>query len=349
MATRRQVLHRLALGLGVVACRGALAQPADGARYIGIETSAQTGRSRTSFFSGTGRRLTSTALDFRAHGMAQHENLLIVFPRRPGNRMAALDLTTLEIKQVVTAPSHRRFCWHGVFSHDGSCLLVTENDLDTLQGHIALYDTRGPMTRLGTAPLPGPGPHEIIRAPDRDRFVIALGGLETHPDYGRTPLNLSTFRSQLVAFDLDTGTMDEWGFWRGTEGVSLRHLAYDGNGRLYVGAQVAAEDRAVAENVLYLVENDRVSTLPEGGLLGGYVSSVAAHGAYAMVTSKVTNLSLTLDGADAIDQTARTGASAVALHGQTNALSGFDALSVGGQVHRASQDHEFDNHGMFVL
>ena len=349
MATRRAVLHQLALGLGVVACRGAVGQTADGACYVGIETSAVTGRSRTSFFSDTGLRLTSTARDFRAHGMAQHGARLIVFPRRPGDRMALLDVTTLEVKSVTTAPAHRRFCGHGAFSQDGSHLLVTENDLNTLQGHVAVYDARAGLSRLGSIALPGPGPHEIIRAPGQNRFLIALGGLETHPDYGRTVLNLSSFRSQLVAVDLDTGTVDEWGFWSGTEGVSLRHLAFDATGRLYAGAQVADAGRAAAENVLFVVENGQVTRSAAGALLGGYVSSVAAHGSTAMVTSKVAHLALTLDGAQVMRKTTQSGASAVAMHGDGHGLSGYGALNVVGATHRALRDHEFDNHGIFVI
>ncbi|MEM9872283.1 MAG: DUF1513 domain-containing protein [Pseudomonadota bacterium] len=349
MATRRQVLHQLALGLGVVACRGAVGQPADGARYVGIETSALTGHSRTSFFSDSGQRLASTPLDFRAHGMAQHRDSLIVFPRRPGNKMAVMDTTTLEVKSVVTAPAHRRFCGHGAFSRNGRYVLVTENDLNTLQGFVAVYDVAAGLSRTGSLALPGPGPHEITRAPDSNRFVVALGGLETHPDYGRTPLNLSQFRSQLVGVDLDTGTLDPWGFWQGTEGVSLRHLAYDTRGRLYVGGQVADPQRGTPEHVLWVIENGAVTQIPAGAMLGGYVSSVACHGPRAMVTSKAAHLALTLDGAQPLDITQQIGASAVAGHDQGHALSGFDTLQIAGARHDVLPDHEFDNHGIFLI
>ena len=332
-----------------MACRSALAQPAEGARYVGIETSVVTGHSRASFFSESGQRLRSTALDFRAHGMAQHDTTLIVFPRRPGDKMAVLDVATLDIKSVLTAPAFRRFCGHGAFSSDGRYLLVTENDLNTLQGFVGIYDAQDRMARLGSVALPGPGPHEIIRVPDLDRFVIAVGGLETHPDYGRTPLNLFSFRSQLVALDLETGAVEDWGFWPGTEGVSLRHLAYDAKGRLYIGAQVADTRRASAENVLCIVEDGQVTHLPEGALLGGYVSSVAAHGAKAMVTSKVSHAALMFDGARVLEHRRWSGASAVAVNARSHAVSGYDKLSVAGRVHPVMPEHEFDNHGVFLI
>lgn len=76
MATRRAFLERLALGLGVVACRGVGAQTAERSAYVGIETSAQTEQSRARFFSASGAPMGVAPLDFRAHGLAQHLSLI---------------------------------------------------------------------------------------------------------------------------------------------------------------------------------------------------------------------------------------------------------------------------------
>lgn len=124
---------------------------------------------------------------------------------------------------------------------------------------------------LATLPaLPGPGPHEIARQPGRDVFHIALGGLETHPAYGRTPLNPHDFRSQIVTLNFDTGELTELGHWARTEGISLRHLAMDHRGRLYVGGQIKSPERAVGDAVLWLVEGGRVTRLEPQAALGGY-------------------------------------------------------------------------------
>ena len=338
----------LALGLGVLACNRALGQPAEGAAYVAVETEAASGLSRAAFFAASGARLGAVPLRFRAHGMARHARQLVVFPRRPGDRFAVIDRDTLEIRAVVTAPPNAHFFGHGAFSRDGRTLLVTENDLETLQGRIGLYRLGPEVRREGQVPLPRPGPHEITRDPARDRFYIALGGLETHPAYGRAPLNLESFRSEVIALDLAGGGIEAMGLWTGSEGVSLRHLAMDGRGRLYIGGQVK-EAREGGGHVLWLVDGGRVSRLESGALLGGYVSSVAAHGTKALVSSKTSNRVLCLNGARLLRQDTRSGAGAVALGDGLLALSGYDLLTVNGAERALPAGVEYDNHGLSLL
>ncbi|MEL6435196.1 MAG: DUF1513 domain-containing protein [Pseudomonadota bacterium] len=350
METRRQFLQKLTLALGVIACSTRAALPAAGARYVGVETSAETGMSKASFFAASGERTKSVQLDFRAHGFAQHAHLQIVFPRRPGNRFAVIDMRTLEIRAVVTAPEDRHFYGHGAFTVDGQHLLVTENNLATLGGSIGIYEVGETIRRVGQRDLPRPGPHELIRARDSDRFLVALGGLETHPDYGRTPLNLDSFRSEIVVFDFATGTMDGLGVWNGSEGVSLRHLAEDDQGRVYVGGQ--SQDRAAVgnANVLWCVTGDAIEAVEIGADLGSYVSSVAASGSQAVVTSKQTGLVVTIDGHDLVSVSVSgiDGASAVGLSANVRAVSGFNTLWINGKNVAALTAHEFDNHGALI-
>ena len=192
METRREFLRLISGALGVGACQAALGQPAEYAVYIGVETSATTGHSTARLLAASGETLGRISLNYRAHGMASHGQQLVVFPRRPGNRFAVVDMATLQIQSVVTAPEDRHFYGHGAYSADGQWLLVTENDLASLEGRIGVYSMADGPRREGETALPGPGPHEIIRGRDGD-FFVALGGLETHPDYGRTPLNLNTY------------------------------------------------------------------------------------------------------------------------------------------------------------
>lgn len=345
VASRRAVLGRIALGLGVLACGQALGQPAEGAAYVAVETAARTGSSRARLFSATGAALGAVALDFRAHGMACHGDALVVFPRRPGTRFALLDLPTLEIRAVVDAPEGRHFYGHGAFASDGRTLLVTENDLATLDGGVGVYEVAGAPRRLGTVRLPGPGPHDVHRA-SGGRFEIALGGLRTHPDYGRTPLNLHEFESGIVSLDLDRGEADRLERWPGTDGVSLRHLATDGHGRTYVGGQ--RPDGSGEGGVLWLRDGDELRPLDPDGLLGGYVSSVAAHGDAALATSKETGVAVRLEGGRIRDVHRIDGASAAALGPGVEALSGYEVLALGGERIEAAPLHEFDNHGLAV-
>lgn len=343
--SRRACLRMLALGLGVLAARGVTAEPATPATYVGIETSPG-GRSSARFFTETGAAIGQTQLDFRAHGMAEHQGSLVVFPRRPGNTFAVIDIDTLTVRAVVTAPEGRHFFGHGAFSADGQTLLVAENDLTTLQGAIGHYDMSGPMRRLGRLPLPGPGPHEIARTPNGDVFAIALGGLKTHPDYGRDPLNLHNFRSQVLFYDLARGDLTPLGYWPGSEGVSLRHLAFDGLGRLYIGGQIPGGSPSSSASVVWLVEGETVTALDVAARFGGYVSSVAADQTRALVSSKVTGQIVELNGADVLGAAELNGASAVALKGGIAARAGFTLLNLNDQSVAVSDAHEFDNHGI---
>ncbi|MEL6598602.1 MAG: DUF1513 domain-containing protein [Pseudomonadota bacterium] len=343
MATRRELLGQLALGLGIVACRGVQAREVGSATFVAIETSARD-VSRALFVSATGAILGQSPLDFRAHGMAEHGDTLVVFPRRPGDRFALIDKATLLVRGTVTAPGGRHFFGHGAFSRDGSTLIVPENDLGTLAGALAIYDVSRTPRRLGAVALPGAGPHEVIRMPESDMFLIALGGLETHPDYGRTPLNLHDFRSQILRYDLTHGTLDAMGHWAGSEGVSLRHMALDGAGQLYVGGQIPGDRGG---EVLWRVSPDGIpAALPHGELVGGYVSSVAADGERALVTSKVTGRVLELEGDRLVRSQDLPGASAVGLKGDVKAQAGFTLLALGDDEHVPETGHEFDNHGL---
>lgn len=346
MATRRRLLGQIALGLGVVACRGAIAQPAEHAAYVGAQTSAVSGLSQACFYTATGAPLGHAPLDFRAHGMAQAGPLVVVFPRRPGTRFAVIDIQSLEVRAVVDAPAGRHFYGHGAFTRDGQTLLVTENDLETLQGGLGVYELRPEVRRVDQIALPGSGPHEIARHPSRDRFYIALGGLETHPAYGRTALNLESFRSEVLVLEARNGVMTSMGHWSGSEGVSLRHLAMDGAGRLYVGGHAKDPARAAGSGVLWLVSDNGATPLPQGARLAGYVSSVAAHGAEALVTSKEAGRALHLRGPKAVAETVVDGAGAAALGPGLAALSGYAKLVVNGATLAALPEHEFDNHGL---
>lgn len=347
--TRRDLLKTLALGLGVVACRGAIGQPAENAVYVGIETSAATGLSRASFFGATGARIGTSPLDFRAHGMTSDDRRVIVFPRRPGDRFAVLDRMTLGVQAIVTAPPGRHFFGHGAITRDGKQLLVTENDLDTMGGAVAVYDLDDRMRRVEVFGLPAAGPHEIVRHPDRDAFYVALGGLETHPAYGRTSLNLHEFRSEVVRLDAASGGVDRLGHWAGSEGVSLRHLAVDGADRLYVGGQIADTKRAgQTASVAWVVENSVIRPLSLGNALAGYVSSVAAAGREAIMSSKKSGRVIRLDGSEVLGTGGLNGAGAVALGPRNRAVAGYTTLVLNGARTAVAEGFEFDNHGLIL-
>ena len=172
--TRRRFLREAAVGLGVLSCNAALGQPFEQAAYLGVETSASTNLSRVFAISSEGEIVSRIPVGFRAHGLAEANNLIAVFPRRPGNAFALIEQSTFEIRGTYVAPTNRHFFGHGAFSRDGAYLLTTENDLDSLQGVIGIYDVVSGK-RIDEINLPGAGPHEITRHPTENKFFVALG------------------------------------------------------------------------------------------------------------------------------------------------------------------------------
>lgn len=347
METRRDVLLLIAGALGAGACQAAHGQPAEHAAYIGVETSSITGHSAARLMAASGETLGRVSLNYRAHGMASYGQQLVIFPRRPGNRFAVVDMITLQVQSVVTAPEGRHFYGHGAYSADGNWLLVTENDLTTFAGRIGVYDMSASPRRAGDIELPGPGPHEIIRGRDGD-FFVALGGLETHPDYGRTPLNLGTFQSEIVRIDFQSSDMTQIGPLPNSGGVSIRHMAQDAEGRLIVGGQKKDPRRAETSDVLWVIAQNGGLDLDGGHLLGGYVSSVAAQGRDVLVSSKESGKVLHFRS-DALHRVYETGgASSVGFLGYAPVWSGYETVDGLAQPVRAGGRWEFDNHGHSV-
>ena len=86
----------------------------------------------------------------------------------------------------------RHFFGHGAFSPDGRLLYATENDFDNARAVVGVYDVGSGFARIGEFGTQGVGAHELLLSPDGELLVVANGGIETHPDYGRAELNLDT-------------------------------------------------------------------------------------------------------------------------------------------------------------
>ena len=80
-------------------------------------------------------------------------------------------------------------------------------------------------------------PHEAMLLGD-DVICVANGGIETHPDFGREKLNLSTMKPNVAFIDRLTGDLISLReLPPDLHQVSLRHLAPDARGtRLGRGA-----------------------------------------------------------------------------------------------------------------
>ena len=86
---------------------------------------------------------------------------------------------------------------------------------------------------------------------DNDVICVANGGIETHPDYGREKLNLATMQPNIAFIDRLTGDLlSVRELPAKLHQVSLRHLAPDATGRVWVGAQY---EGPAADNVPLLM------------------------------------------------------------------------------------------------
>ena len=121
--------------------------------------------------------------------------------RRPGKFALVIDLKDGGIVRRIDAADGRRFCGHGQFTPDGD-LLMTENDYDAGHGVIGIYDYGKNYARRGEIATGGTGPHEMLLSGDGRTAIVANGGIETHPDYGRLKLNLATMQPNVALVDI---------------------------------------------------------------------------------------------------------------------------------------------------
>ena len=173
----------------------------------------------------------------RGHAAAAHPKRpeAVAFARRPGTFAVVIDCTTGVQKAVLHAPKGRHFYGHGCFSADKSTLFTTENHYDEARGVIGIRDANT-FEVIGEYDTYGVGPHDIHLMPGGKTLVVANGGIETHPDYGRRKLNIDTMQPSLVYIDIASGKkVDE--FRLSDPKLSIRHLVVSKQGDVGIATQ----------------------------------------------------------------------------------------------------------------
>ncbi|PIE00169.1 MAG: twin-arginine translocation pathway signal [Thiothrix nivea] len=178
---------------------------------------------------------TTQPLPFRAHDVLPLANgRVLAFGRRPDTMCADIDLDRGE-QRLIEAAAGRHFYGHGCFSAAGSVLFTTENDYEAVRGVIGIRDA-ATYEQIGEYETYGVGPHDIHLMPDGQTLVIANGGIETHPDFGRRKLNLKTMQPSLAYVDSTNGKkMDEYRL--DDHQLSIRHLTVTAAGDVGVAMQ----------------------------------------------------------------------------------------------------------------
>jgi hypothetical protein len=177
-------------------------------------------------------------LPARGHAAAAHPSRpeAVAFARRPGTFAIVIDCMTGREMARLESPTSRHFYGHGTFSLDGSLLFTTENDYEAGRGRIGVWGALDGYTRIDEWDSGGVGPHDIKRLPGSDVLVVANGGIDTHPDTGRTKLNISTMAPNLAY--IQEGAVVEMAMLpHQMHKNSIRHLAVSQLGSVAFGMQ----------------------------------------------------------------------------------------------------------------
>lgn len=284
----------------------------------------------------------------------------VVFARQPGTFAVVFDPAGREAPVTLTSIEGRHFFGHGVFSPDGRLLYATESDFEAAKGVIGIYDATDGYKRIGEFPTYGTGPHEMLLMPDGVTFVIANGGIETHPDYGRAELNLDTMDPSVAFVDRRDGHLvGELRLESGLHQLSIRHMAIDARSRVWFGCQYRGAPSDSPQLVGYATADGeiRLIELPLDTLrdLRNYVGSVAisADGTSVAVSSPEGDLLVAIDaegGRPVLVETLRNGCGLAADGAGFVATSGMGEMIglAGAERDRQKFDFSFDNHVLRV-
>jgi hypothetical protein len=238
---RRQLLGGLIAAL--TAPLGTEAQTLPRRLFVSCRMDAENNAS-VACFDAEGAEIFSAALPARGHDVTVRPGTqdVVVFARRPGNWFAVVNGRSGDVQSLVPAVTGRHFFGHGAFSADARLLYATENDIATGDGVIGIYDATDGYRRIGELPSGGIGPHDLALLPDGRSFVVANGGLRTHPDSGREILNPDDMKPNLALVDLARGEITaRHELDAGLGKLSIRHLAVRPDGLVAFGCQHQGE------------------------------------------------------------------------------------------------------------
>lgn len=290
------------------------------------------------------------ALPARAHGMAfsPATGRTVAFARRPGTYAMIFDAHGKTDPIVIASVEGRHFYGHGAFSPDGRILYASENDFDANRGMIGLYDATNRFARIGEFETYGVGPHDMTVTDDGRMLVVANGGIETHPDTGRTKLNLKSMQPSLTLIDAATGGLIEkhalppqWAQ------VSTRHVDIDDSGRIWFACQYEGHRNDLPPLVGSFAKGEdlRFVELPEKTTrrLANYVGAIAVNRKDGLVgvTSPKGGVAVTIDARSGkvLSETTVPDAAGIAPATEGFAVSSYDGDFRGSRSNVAWDQH----------
>lgn len=242
------------------------------------------GRYGLALVSERGAIIDRIELPDRAHGLAASHTtgMVAAFARRPGTFVFVYDMTGKREPVIITANEDRHFYGHGKFSPDDRLLYASENDFDHRRGVIGIYDATANFERVGEFPTYGIGPHDLSVSDDGTVLIAANGGIETHPDFGRTKLNLDHMEPSLALIDAKSGALiEKHGLPPELSQLSIRHADTCADGRVWFACQYQGprNDLPPLIGSLKRGEDLNLVTLPDDVTegLANYVGAIAVN------------------------------------------------------------------------
>ncbi|NVK35584.1 MAG: DUF1513 domain-containing protein [Rhodobacteraceae bacterium] len=243
------------------------------------------GKYALSIFDEAGMDIARVALPDRGHGMAlsPDKSRMMVFARRPGTFAVLIDLRAQSEPQILSSIPGRHFYGHGCFSADGRLVYAVENDYEAVRGVLGVYDVSGAdIQRIGEIETGGVGPHDLLLTEGGRSVVIANGGIQTDPKTPRAKLNVETMDPSVVYLDLENGDLlAQHRLAKDLHKLSLRHMAEDGAGRVWVGGQYEGDSAEMPPLVARFSRDEelKLSEIPMPLMedLQSYIGSVVAN------------------------------------------------------------------------
>lgn len=210
-------------------------------------------------FLPTGRVAFSASLPSRGHDIAQRPSNpeVVIIARRPGNTVTVVDTITFAVTRQFRVPENRHLYGHGVFSPDGTRFFTTENDFASGNGVIGIYDVGAGYQRLGEHRAGGIGTHQLSISSDGRTITVANGGIRTHPDTGKSKLNIGTMKPNFTFLDTSSGRiLQSFSLDKDLHQLSIRHFDESSRGQYAIGMQFEGDRRRNVPLVALLDRRD---------------------------------------------------------------------------------------------
>lgn len=198
----------------------------------------QAGHFFISRFDAEGKELQRMALPEMPHGFAvdpKRASRLVTFPGLTGQFSVVYDVNQGKKLGTLTTRTNRHFNGHGTYSPDGRFIFATENNIETSEGIIGVYDAER-FEFIREIPGHGLGPHGMRISADGKMLIVASGGLRTHPSSGKFYFDMNKMRSAVLFIEVATGKLiarREIPIHR----LSIRNIYFVDDNRLLVTSQ----------------------------------------------------------------------------------------------------------------